>query len=542
MNSRAPRALSLIGVLAAALLFPACTRRETFVETGTRTQTLHAVVSREPGGLDPAFAGGDITRIIDALFEGLVTLANDSSTIRPGVAERWEISPDGLTYTFHLRANARWSNGDPVTASDFLESLLRFLDPRLRSPFVNDIFMVAGAADYAEGRNPDPASVGLRVPDARTLVITLAHPSQYFLLRLTEREIRPVHLPSVDRYGGRLQRGAPWDKPGRLVSNGPFRLTAWEPNAVVVVTKNPYYWDADRVRLNEIRFYPIPDEATAERAYRTGQLHVSSVPATKRPGYAEQRPSVLHAVTQLGTRLLRLQTTKVPFNDPRLRRAFSLALDRERLVSAVLAGFGAPAHSFIMPGAGGYQPPSLFAFDPAAARRLLVDAGYPGGAGFPPVELLISGQDSEMVALAEAMQQMWRQELGVSVRILANEGTVFLDSMRSGNFQICLNNWRYDINDPIDQYLMGLADYPSNQTGWRSAQYDQVFARSEAAATDRERQAAFDEMEKLLATEMPFIPLFHGDNAMLVHPSVQGWRDNGLGYIDWRELWLAAPK
>lgn len=186
------------------------------------------------------------------------------------MAERGIVSDDGKTYTFHLRANARWSNGDPVTATDFIESFLRFLDPRLRSPFVNDIFMIAGAADYAEGRDPDPASVGLRAPDARTFVITLAHRSPYFLTRLTEREIRPVHLPSVDKHGGRIRREAPWDKPGNLVSNGPFVLSSWQPNAVLVVTKNPHYWDAERVRLNKIRFYPFADLAAAERAYRTG--------------------------------------------------------------------------------------------------------------------------------------------------------------------------------------------------------------------------------------------------------------------------------
>ena len=533
---------SQLTAVSAALVLAGCARRETSVDAGNRTQTLHAVVSREPGTLDPHFAGGDVTHIIDALFEGLVTLADDSVTIRPGVAERWEISPDGLIYTFHLRANARWSNGDPVTAADFLESFLRFLDPRLRSPFVNDVFMIAGAADYAEGRNPDPTSVGLRAPDARTFVITLAHRSPYLLLRLTEREIRPVHMPSVDRFGGRVQRGAPWDKPGNLVGNGPFLLTQWQPNAVLVVTKNPHYWDAARVRLNEIRFYPIADVTTAERAYRAGQLHLSPVPPSKRAVYRDQPATALHTVTQLGTRLLRLQTIRTPFFDARLRRAFSLALDRERLVSSVLAGFGVPAHSQTMPGTGGYEPPKLITYDPVEARRLLAEAGYAGGAGFPRLELLISGNDGETVALAEAMQQMWRRELGVDVRILSNEGTVFLDSVRSGNFQISLSNWRYDLNDPVDQLLLGVSSYPSNQTGWKNAAYDRAFARSEAAATVAERRAAFDQMETLLASEMPFIPLFHGANAVLVHPSVQGWRDNGMSYIDWRELWLAAPK
>jgi oligopeptide transport system substrate-binding protein len=319
-------------------------------------------------------------------------------------------------------------------------------------------------------------------------------------------------------------------------------LSEWQPNAVIVVSKNPNYWDAARVRLNEIRFYPIADVTTAEHAYRAGQLHLSSVPPAKRTVYREQSASALHAVTQLGTRLLRLQTIRTPFLDVRLRRAFSLALDRERLVSSVLAGFGAPAHSLTMPGTGGYQPPASIVYDPVEARRLLAEAGHAGGAGFPTLELLISGNDGETVALAEAMQQMWRRELGVEVKILANEGTVFLDSVRSGNFQISLSNWRLDLNDPVDQLLLGVADYPSNQTGWKNAAYDRSFVRSEEAATEAERRAAFDEMEKLLAVEMPFIPLFHSTNAVLVHPTVQGWRDNGLGYIDWRELWLAAPK
>ncbi|MSU50456.1 MAG: peptide ABC transporter substrate-binding protein [Opitutus sp.] len=527
---------------AAVLLFAACGRQETFVDAGRRTQTLHVLVNRDPGSLDPHLAGGEIVQIINALFEGLVNLANDGATVLPGVAERWDISADGKTYTFHLRADARWSNGDAVTALDFLGSFLRFLDPRLRSPFVNDLFMIAGAQDYAEGRNPDAASVGLRVADARTLVITLAHRSPYFLLRLSEREVRPVHLASVDRFGGRQQRGAAWDKPGNLVCNGPFQLTEWRPNAELVLAKNPHYWNAARVRLNAIRFHPIDDSATGERAYRTGQLHISAVPAAKRAAYRDQKSPDLHTVTGLATRYLRFRTTNAPFTDARVRRALSLAIDRGSLVTNVLAGFGAAARSLTVPGTGGYQPPDLIRFDPAAARQLLAEAGFAGGAGFPPVEILLPNKDGETVAIAEALQQMWRKELGVQIKIVSNDGVVFLETLRSGNFQLSLNNWGYDINDPVDQYLLALSTYPSNQSGWSDAAYDRAFARSEEAATDAERRVAFDEMETLLAAEMPFVPLFHPQKTALVHPSVQGWRDNGLANIDWRELWLAAPK
>lgn len=528
--------------LAAVLLLAGCGRHETSVAAGRRTQTLHALVNRDPGSLDPHLAGGEIAQIINALFEGLVNLANDGATILPGVAEHWDISPDGKTYTFHLRGGARWSNGDPVTAPDFLGSFLRFLDPHLRSPFANDLFMIAGAQDYAEGRNPDSNSVGLRVADARTLVITLAHRCPYFLLRLSEREVRPVHLPSVDRFGGRQQRAAAWDKPGNLVSNGPFQLTEWRSGAVLVLKKNPHYWDAARVRLNAIHFHPIDDSATGERAYRAGQLHLSVVPVAKRAAYRDQRSPDLHTVTGLGTRYLRLRTTKAPFTDPRVRRALSLAIDRERLVSNVLTGFGKPAHSLTAPGTGGYQPPNLFGFDPAAARQLLAAAGFGGGTGLPSVELLLPNKDGETVAIAEALQQMWRQALGIEIKIVSNDGVVFLENLRSGNFQLSLNNWGYDINDPVDQYLLALSTYPSNQSGWTEAAYDRAFARSEEAATDAERRAAFDEMETLLAAGMPFIPLFHAAKTALVHPSVQGWRDNGLGNIDWRTLSLSAPE
>ncbi len=541
MTTRVPRAHLVIVGLAVLLQFAGCSRRETFVEAGLRTQTLGTFIDREPGTLDPHLAGGDITQLINALFEGLVSLANDGATVLPGVAERWEISDDGKVYVFHLRATARWSNGETVTAFDLRDSFLRFLDPQLRSRFVNDLFMIAGAQEYAEGRNADATGVGLRAPDASTLVITLSQRCPYFLVRLTEREVRPVHVASVDRWGGRHTRGGSWDRPEHLVSNGPFVLTEWQPNAVLILKKNPKYWDAARVRLNEIRFYPFDDSSTAEHAYRAGQLHISNLPPAKRLTYRERQSPDLHLATSFSTRYLRFQTLKPPLTDARVRRALSLAIDRPGLVTRVLNGFGAPAHSLTAPGTGEYQPPALFSFEPREAQHLLANAGYAGGAGFPGVELLIPGKDSETVALAEALQQMWRHNLGIEVRIISNEGNVFLENLRSGNFQVSLNNWGYDINDPVEQFLLALSTYPSNQSGWKNSAYDLAFARSEVAASTTERRAAFDEMETLVARDVPFTPLFHGSVALLVHPSVRGWRDNGFGTIDWREIWLAAP-
>ena len=538
---RFPASLATFAVL---LLLAGCARHETAVESGTRDQVLHLGNHDEPADLDPHTNNGASTGIIlTSLFEGLVSYSNDGVTILPGVAERWDISADRLTYTFHLRANARWSNGEPVTAQDFRDSFLRVLDPALGCEQSNQAFPIVGARAFAEGRSTDPNSVGIRAPDAHTFITILSHPAPYWLGILAQNgPLYPVNLKSVDANGGRHVRGGAWTKPGLLVGNGPFILAEWRPNAVIRVVRNPQYWDAAHVRLREVRFYPTDDENAEERSYRAGQLHITyRLPVAKVAVYEHERPDELQISPELRTSYLTFNVTRAPFTDPRVRRAFSLAVNREQLVRATLGRLATPAYAMIRPGTGGYTPPAEARFDPAEARRLLAAAGYPGGAGLPKVEFTLNGNTGITLLIAAALQEMWVQNLGVAVNVQPAEFKVYLSTLREKQFQLLLDGWGYGIDDPRDLLQETTTGDPNNDSAWSNPTCDAAFAASEATPVPAERHAAFDAMEGLLAREVPYAPLFYNNQGFLLHPSVHGWRNNPLHTIDWRALWLEGP-
>ena len=494
----------------------------------------------EPADLDPTINDAASTeRILQSLFEGLVNVGGDGVTITAGVAERWEVSPDGLTYTFHLRKGARWSNGAAITSRDFLDTFMRALDPQVGSENAGYLFPIHGARDFVDGRSADPASVGIRAPDPLTLVLTLDHPAPSLLTLLAGTPFFPVYMPALDANGGRHQRGGRWERPGVLVSNGPFVLNEWRPNAYVSVRRNPDYWDAARIRLNEVRFIPTDDEDTEERSFRAGQLHVTErVPVDKVEVYAAGHPEELHVHPSLRVSYLTFNVGRTPFTDRRVRMAFSLAINRRELVHAALGRLGTAAYSWVRPGTGGYSPRSGFRYDPAEARRQLAAAGYPGGAGLPPVEFTLNGNGGFTLQIAQVLQQMWAKNLGVHVSVAPIEFKAYLSASRERQFQVLLDGWS-PIPDAGDVLEMGATGDPNNDATFVDRDYDKAFLASQTARDTAVRWAAFDKMEAINAREVPYAPLYFTNRAFLVHPSVRGWRDNVVGRIQWRDLYLA---
>ena len=531
-------ALLGMGVLAGG-----CARRDTRVASGTRNQILHLANGGEPKDLDPnvMVAAVEYT-IMSALFEGLVIIAGDGNSILPGVAERWEISPDGLTYTFHLRADARWSDGTPVTADDFLFSFRRIFSPELGAPSADWGFAIAGSRAYIAGKNTDPASLGVRAPDPRRLELQLEHPAPYILYVLGGAPFHPLPRHVVERHGAATRPNTAWTRPGQLVGNGAFVLKEWISNSRLVVTRNPHYWDRGRVRLNEVRFYPIDQPGAEERSFRAGELHITyTLPVTKLAEYRAARPTPMHRTPLLWTNYLVFNTTRPPFDNPTLRRALSLAIDRDTLVSHALQDAGSVATSLTRPPTAGYSPRVAPAYDPDEARRLLAKAGFPGGTGLPRIELLVS-MVAENRGLAEILQQQWRRELGVSADIIQQESKVRIDSTRTKNYQVSLGGFFYGIQAPEFILMLAVGDAPGNDSGWKNADFDAAFRRANHALTIAERHAAYDEMEELVRTHVPFAPLYFENKCQLVHPDVRGWRDNALYAIDWRDLWLEPAR
>lgn len=537
MFSGVPRRLSYI--LAIVLAAGGCTRNRTAVDDGNRRQVLHVGNKDEPADLDPQTNEAASTgRILHALFEGLVEYAENGEDVVPGAAASWTVSADGKTYTFRLRDNLRWSNGAPLTADDFRDSFRRILDPEVGCENAGDAFPISGARDFLEGRSKDPSSIGVRSDGPQVFVVTLGHPAPYFLKVLASDPFYPVYMPSLDANGGRHRRGGAWTSPGVLVSNGPFSLAEWTPNVSVRVVRNPNFWDAGRVRLSEVVFHPTDDESGEERDFRAGQLHVTfRIPETKVAIYEAGHPEELRVIPIRRTNFASFNVTRAPFADPRVRRAFSLAIDREKLVHAALGKLGTPAHTFVRPGTGGFYPSPRFPYDPAEAARLLAQAGFPGGNGFPATELTLNGNSGVTLSVAEILQQMWARNLGVQVALRPLEFKVYLSVDRDMQYQVVLEGFSY-YADPHDLLGLGVGGDPNNHTGSADPSYDAAFNATDTIADPGRRARAFDAVEAINGDQVFYAPLYYSNQGILVSTSVRGWPGRGSGAINWRDIFL----
>lgn len=536
--------VSLLCTAACALLLAGCGSRASKIEDANRAGILHVGNGSEPQDLDPqTVTGVPEHKIIMALIEGLVSEDPVTLEPEPAVAERWEISEDGRTYTFHLREDARWSDGRPITAEDFLLSYKRMLTPSLGGEYANMIYdFVENAEAWYRGELDDFSRVGFRVIDPHTLQIRLRNRTPFFLQMLASHySWWPVPIHVIEKFGGLDRKGTAWTRPENFVGNGPFRLKKWIPNQILVVEKNPNYWDAGRVRLNEIHFYPIESGDTEERMFRTGQLHITStVPLSKIDVYRREHPEYLRIDPYLGVYFYRFNVTRPPFDDVRVRRAFALAVDRESLVKNVLRGGQAPAYTFTPLVFPDYQPTARLSGTVAEARRLLAEAGYPDGKGMPVVEVLYNTSEDHRI-IAEALQQMWKTNLGIETRLVNQEWKVYLDSQDTLNFSLCRAGWIADYLDPNTFLEIFVTGGGNNDTGWSNARYDALRAAALAAPTDEERFRIYAEMEAILMEELPVLPLYHYTRIHLVHTSVEGYHPTLLDNHPWKYVGLTKP-
>jgi oligopeptide transport system substrate-binding protein len=525
----------LVSLCIAAGGLGGCTKRDTTVDRANREGILHLSIGSEPADLDPqTVTGTGDAKIIQALFEPLVTFQPGTLAPVPALAERWEISADGLTYTFHLRGGAQWSNRDPITAQDCVDSWRRILTPALGAEYAYFLYLLRGAEAFHKGRTTDFSTVGVRAAENHTLVVTLAHPAPYFLQILLNSPWRPIHLRSISAVGDPFNRGTKWTLPGALVSSGPFVLKEWSVNRRVVIEKSPTYWDRARVRLNAVHFYPIENAEVEERAFRSGQLHMTwDLSLAKVLPLQRENSPVLRIDPLLETHFFRLNVRRPPLNDVRIRRALSLAIDRDTLASRILPGGRAPAPTFVPPLLAGYTPPVRRAYDPAAARQLLAEAGHADGKGIPPIEILF--HNSEILRLvAEAIQQMWRRELGLDIRLVNQEKKTVYASRRSGDFQLVLGTWTADYLDATTFLDMWRSDSGNNQTGWSDPEYDALANRADAMVDPAARAAVLAQAEDRVLDAAPIIPVYFNTHVYLMHEAVKGWQPTPMDHTDYR--------
>jgi len=528
----------------------------------------------EPAAIDPAITTGIPEANIELqVFDGL-TRIDDKNMPQPAIAKSWTISTDLKTYTFTLR-DASWTDGTPVTAYDFEYAWKRALSPELASEYAYQLYYVRGGQVFntsikvgtkyyvqavdAKG-NPltkkegdkdvavpdmakeiDPSKdVGVKALDAKTLQVDLESPTVYFLNLTAFPTLMPVCKAVVstnDKWAADVKT---------YVTNGPFKLVEWSHNEKMVFEKNPTYWDKDKVKLSKITYFMVEDETTALSMFQSGQLDASStVPISELPKLVASGDAQI--LPYLGTYYYQVNVTKKPFSDVRVRKALLLAIDRKSITESITQGGQIPALAYVPYGIADALPGSDFRKasqetfykdnDLATAKALLAEAGYPDGKGFPSFSLLYNTSNAHK-SIAEAIQQMWKKNLGITCSLKSEEWGVYLDDRTNLNYSVARAGWIGDYMDPNTFLDMWVTGGGNNDTGWSNKSYDALIAKAKATTDPTARMATLHAAEKILMTDMPILPIYYYTNPLLLSKSIKNFYQSTLGFVDWKNAYM----
>lgn len=542
LNEGTVTKLRLLAIFALALALAGCGAKETPADQAVRDGILLVGNGTDPKTLDPHFLiGMPEANIVQAISEGLVVQdPDDSYEVRPGVAKSWSHNADYTRWTFYLRKDARWSDGTPLTAEDFVYSFRRMLTPGLGSEGADVFQIFRNAAAYNRGEIDDFGEVGVTMRDLHTLELVTEAPAPYLLPMLAGPGFVPVNREAVESGGGTIDRGNRWADAGSYVGNGPFLLSEWAVNRHVLVERNPQYWDADNVRLNGIRFIPIRDTADETQAFLAGRLHVTQAVSRDRiAALRKSHPESLMTDALLGANYFMFNTTRAPFDDARVRRALAMAIDRDRLIEEANLVTREAIGGMVPPGMPGYRAIPAPEPDLARARKLLAEAGFPGGKGFPAATILTNTLNIHR-DVAMAICDMWKEGLGIEVTVREENWKDYLDSTLEGDFDIARTGWVVNYYDPIAFLDILGSDNVSNNTRWMDTRYDDLLAEARTTANRDEQIALLRQAERLLLTQQPLIPLYNQTQSYLVDERVKGWGHSVSGNHVYKFMSLAA--
>jgi oligopeptide transport system substrate-binding protein len=542
-SGAARRILALLVGLAAIALAGSCSRHSDGQLGGGSHSAPGVVLLRgngpEPDSLDPQKArSNEAHNVLRDLCEGLTSLAKDASPA-PGVAREWSVSADGKTYTFTLRPEARWSNGDRVVAADFVAALRRLVDPATASQYAQIIDTVVNAGDIIAGKKP-PDSLGVTAPDDATVVIQLGAPTAYLPGLLSHPSTCPVHRPTLAAHANEIAR------PGVMVSNGAFVLEEWVQGLHVLAVRNHYYWNDVATHIDAVKYLHIADENAELTRYRAGDLHVTAVvPRGPFDWIKANLGSQLHIGPQLTTYYYGYNLRRAPFKDNlAIRRALSLVIDRERLTQSVLRLGEVPAYGWVPPGVHDYTAQS---FDYsgrsmperlAEARHLYAEAGY---SSEKPLRFELrynAGEVHERLALA--ISSIWKETLGVEAQPTAVEAKSLLQDIDRGDVEMFRSSWVGDYNDAYTflQYLK--SDFGINLPRYKSAEYDALLNRASAEIDTAKRRELLQQAESVMLRDQALLPLYFYVSKHLVKPEVEGWYSNVMNVVYSKDLELKS--
>ncbi|MBN2552793.1 MAG: peptide ABC transporter substrate-binding protein [Spirochaetales bacterium] len=501
-------------------------------ETAREEVVFTILNGSEPPTLDAALMEDTTShRIYMALFEGL--LINDPKTNDgiPAVAESWTISDDGLVYTFKLRKST-WSDGVPITAQTVVDSWLRELNPETGAPYAWMMTMVVkGAAEYNEGE-AGPEAVQIRALDDYTFQMDLVGPAPYVIGMLPHQAFAIVPLHTIEKYGDQ------WTLPGNMVCNGPFLLEEWKPQEVLTVVKNDMYWDADAVKLDKIIFIPTDDYNTGLNMYLAGEadwnrglIPTDQIDALKTRDDFQVSP-------QLATYFYEVNHGMKPLNDVRVRKALSMAIDRQTLVEKVSRGGQIPAN-VIVPEFPGYKPPKGNPYNVEMAKQLLADAGFPGGQGFPDLTILYNTSEGHK-KIAEYVQQQWETNLGVVFKIENVEWKTLLARGKEQDFQVLRMGWVGDYQDPNTFLELFQTDGGMNYGKYSNPKFDELLQSAARMPAGQKRLDTLREAEEIFITQdQGILPIYHYTNLDLIDlDKWGGWYGSVQGIHPWKFIYL----
>ncbi|MCH7980042.1 MAG: peptide ABC transporter substrate-binding protein [Proteobacteria bacterium] len=495
---------------------------------GQSDSTLHRGLGTDPESLDAQKARSvQAANLLRDIGEGLLAYSADGKLV-PAAAERWEIADDGLTYTFTIRADARWSNGDPLTATHFVLGLRRLVNPANAAFYANTITDIVNAeAIIASDMSAD--ELGVAAIDAQTLRIELTQPVPYLLSLLTHPSTFPAHskLGNVDTANSARS----------LLSNGAYKLLSWEPGSLLRLQRNEHYWNNAATAIDLVHYHVIVEETVELNRYRAGELHTTdNVPPENFAAIKEERGDELRISQYLGTYYFGFNLTRPPFkNNPHLRQALSMAVDRDVLVEKITGRGESAAYSWVPPGTDNYAPPQLSYTNleqeerNAIARSLYHQAGYSDD---NPVQVELRYNTSNTQRrIALAVQAMWREALGFEATLVGEEFQVLLTNIREAQItEIFRGSWIGDYNDAATFLNLLLSNNPANMMGYASEEYDSLMQRAAAQVEPRRRRLYLEEAERALLADHAIMPVYFYVSKHLVRPEVRGWEDNVLDY------------
>ncbi len=490
----------------------------------------------EPKYLDPTLVSDSSSRFMSSgMFVRLVESHPQTGEIIPDLAKSWDVSADGLEYTFHLR-EAVWSDGTPLTAHDVEYSWKRLANPKTGSTYIQMVDVFENGQAFRKGQTTED-KLGVKAIDDRTLKVKLAKPVPYFLGMIEYMVFAPVPKHVVEKFKAQGNENV-WVRPENIVVSGPFQLVEEAFKQYKAYKKNPLYYGASHVRVNKVKVLLIEDYTASMNAYKTGQHDWSSETSIPTDMLEDMRKyKDFHFDPMLTIYFYIFNTLRKPLDDERVRNALSLAIDRKMIVERITKQGQIPSRDIVAKGIANYIGANSSIYEPELAKKLLAEAGFPGGKGFPKMTIKFNTSEGHR-KIAEVVQEMWRSTLGIQVDIANMEFRNLLEDQNQKNFDIVRFAWVADYMDPHTFMQLGLSESENNKSGWKNKKYDELIELTDQTSDQKKRFELFAQAEKIMAQESPIAPIYSYTRSYMKKPYLKGFWPHFQDRHEWKYMWI----